>query len=138
MSIECGRCKGCGYTAIDEDHTPWAKIEGRAKTGLKRESCNWCSGIGRIIREPLAGDLRIWAVRNPPARPTLQLVASIDEAKRTLQTWIDNDLKNIAVEANAFGCETFDGEEWSEWEGESGEDICDVLDQEQDKHEAHA
>jgi hypothetical protein len=137
MSIECGRCKGCGYTANDEDHTPWSLVATNARAELKRGLCNWCSGTGRIIREPLAGDVRIWAIRNPPAHPTTQLVASLDEAKRILQTWTDKDLQNIAVLANAFGCETFDGEEWSEWEDKNGEDICAVMDREAEAHEAH-
>jgi hypothetical protein len=139
MSIACPRCKGCGYTANDEDHTPWAKVEAAARSELKRESCNWCYTTGRIVREPLAGDIRIWAVRNPPASPTIQLVASLEEAKRILQRWIDADLQSIFVVANAFGCETFDGEEWSEWEtDDTGDDICVVMDREKDASDAKA
>ncbi len=71
-----------------------------------------------------AGALRTWWIRNPPATPTYQTVASPEEAVTVLAALAEADLRRgSGVESNAGGLEVFDGTEWEEWASPDGFDI---------------
>ncbi len=81
------------------------------------------------------GDLRAWAIRNPPAEPTCEIVQTPEEAINILSAAIATDLKDESVWSNAFGLEKYEdvgnegGPEWCEWYNDEGQDIMEIMDE---------
>ena len=84
MTYVCPTCKGCGLVANDEAHSPWYDFLAAhphykdvsipldpADVGIdfRPLRCPACGGEGRMEKLPVKGDMRVWAVRNPPDRP---------------------------------------------------------------------
>jgi hypothetical protein len=72
---------------------------------------------------PNVGDLAVWNVVNPPRNPYLFPVDTPEEAKEMIEKLADAQLVTKAIVVNAFGLVEWDGEEWTEWGSEEGEDI---------------
>lgn len=69
------------------------------------------------------GNLRVWWIQNPPAKPELYPVQSTDEAIAKLKELEERDLREPSVISNAGGLEVFEGGEWGEYYDEEGRDI---------------
>ena len=72
---------------------------------------------------PEIKDLAVWFIFNPPREPVLLPVHTPEEAVLMIFSLSKAMLVTDAVEANAFGLMEFDGEEWTEWESEDGDQI---------------
>jgi hypothetical protein len=72
---------------------------------------------------PNIGDLAVWTVINPPRSPYLFPVNSPKEAKQMINQLAWAMSTTDAISVNAFGLVEWDGEEWTEWHSEEGEDI---------------
>ena len=142
MTYVCPTCKGCGLVANDEAHSPWYDFLAAhphykdvsipldpADVGIdfRPVRCHTCGGEGRMEKLPVKGDMRVWAVRNPPARPDFFPASDVAMAKVVINALTASDLQAAWVQANVFGLEVFDGDDWSEWEDANGEDICGVM-----------
>lgn len=80
--------------------------------------------------------LRVWLMRN--FKTTKKEVASVNEAKKIIRKAIKSDLKNSLIIDNAFGLEVYENNrgklEWCEWYNEeTGNDICQEIDEEDEK-----
>ena len=80
--------------------------------------------FARESRMPVAGQLRVWAIRNIPGEAEYFPVEQPGEG--VAQTLILEDLANPFVTSNAFGMEEFDGGEWTEWYDEQGNSASDL------------
>lgn len=69
------------------------------------------------------GDLIVWNIINPPREPYLFPVNSPEEAKLMIDRMAAAQLVTDKIVANAFGLVEWDGQEWTEWESEYGEQI---------------
>lgn len=67
--------------------------------------------------------LRVWCIINVPNHPVRMYVESPAEAKAVIDKMADAQLDDPEVFTNAFGLEEWDGEEWTEWYSDDGEDI---------------
>ncbi|MHC4566637.1 MAG: hypothetical protein ACYTE3_12865 [Planctomycetota bacterium] len=72
---------------------------------------------------PEDGALAVWVVVNPPHKPYLFPVNNPSEAKEMIDRLAKAMLITQAIESNALGLVEWDGDEWTEWESEDGEDI---------------
>ncbi|MDY0104250.1 MAG: hypothetical protein RBS07_15050 [Lentimicrobium sp.] len=73
-------------------------------------------------------ELRVWWNRN--GRQSTYAVSTVDEAKAKLKYLANEDLKNRSVIWNAGGLEVYEDGEWSEWYGDDGRDINEIMDDE--------
>lgn len=79
--------------------------------------------------KPNEGDLRVWWVPNPPREPFYYPVKTVDEAKKVIDVLAQYDLYlGELIVANGSGLEVYDGEDWTEWDNEDGDDIGEVID----------
>ena len=74
------------------------------------------------------GALRVWWIPQVPMKPFRVAVESVAEAAKLLQVLADYDIFQFDNKVkpdycNAGGLEEFDGEEWSDWYSEEGDDI---------------
>lgn len=72
----------------------------------------------------------VWNVINPPAAPIHYLVGSTTEAMGLINRMADEQLKSPDIFANAFGLTVFEDGEWVEWHDDEGQDISDLMNQE--------
>lgn len=70
------------------------------------------------------GDLRVWYINNPPNRPTLHPVRDIEAALTTYEELLREDKGEYHP---AIGLEVFENGQWCEWYDDNGDDIQDVL-----------
>ncbi len=70
---------------------------------------------------------RVWWVINPPNPPHFTSVSSPEEGLKLIKEEIQRQLNSPVIWGNAFGLETFEDGEWSEWYDEGGFDIMEVL-----------
>lgn len=85
-------------------------------------------------KKPKEGDLRVWLNRN--GQSEYITVGSQAEAKTIIRKAIKKDLKDYSISFNAFGLERFEDKEWGEWYSRDGEDIMEVIDNEEMEAEA--
>lgn len=131
LTMSCPTCKGCGL--LGPDGLPWFEFVAATppvdgQTEFRPHRCGGCGGQGTVEQVPVEGDLRVWAIRNPPAHPTFYRASNLEVAKHVLEALVASDLNMPWVQANVFGLEIFQDGEWSEWENAEGQDICAVLD----------
>jgi len=70
------------------------------------------------------GELAVWRIINPPAKPTWYNVETPHDGKLLIDTLARADLKNASIWANVFGLCEWDGTEFTEWyDPETGEGI---------------
>lgn len=74
------------------------------------------------------GDYRVWLNRNK--QNEFIVVGSRVEAKRVIRKAIEEDLKDDSIYFNAFGLERFEAGKWSEWYDNDGDDIMDIIEDE--------
>jgi len=73
------------------------------------------------------GALKVWNVINPPRKPVWIPVSSVYEALETINHLINKQLKMKSITSNAFGLCEWDGEEWTEWYNDEGQDVMDLI-----------
>lgn len=141
MTIQCATCEGTGLVVrVIETGLliPWfrrtdpASYKDRAvpSTGYEpRSRCPNCGGDGRIEKDPRPHDLRVWAIRHPPAAPTLIDVLSLSEATTVINALALSDQGMPWVGASAFGLEVFEDGEWGEWENANGQSIAEIIEE---------
>jgi len=74
------------------------------------------------------GQLRVWHIPQVPMEAFRVYVENPKEAKKILEILADYDIfqfeHNVKPDySNAAGLEEFDGNEWTEWADEEGDDI---------------
>ena len=79
---------------------------------------------------PIANEqkLRVWWIPQIPGKPFMVPVNSLKEAKKILNVLADYDLFQLMSGikpsyCNGGGLEVLNGDEWTEWLSEDGEDI---------------
>jgi len=78
-------------------------------------------------------NLRVWWIQNPPNKPRYYPVLNIEQAKETLKNLATRDLKlGARVVANAGGLEIFEDNKWSEYYNDYGQDIDEIMSEEQE------
>jgi len=77
--------------------------------------------------------LRVWNIVNPPASPSFYPVFSIAQARSLINSLADAQLCDRKVICNAFGLETLENGQWTEWHDDSGNSIDDLLETEDAK-----
>jgi hypothetical protein len=85
------------------------------------------------------GQLRVWHIPQVPAPPMFYVdVSSSEEAKKVLNILWDYD--NFQFEnkikpdfSNASGLEIYENNEWCEWNDDLGDDICEVMRNEEEE-----
>ena len=83
--------------------------------------------IVRANTQAPIGSLRVWNVINPPGEPLWYPVETPEEGARLIDQLANEQVKDDAVFANAFGLCEWDGEEWTEWYDDEGNDVDDIL-----------
>lgn len=69
------------------------------------------------------GDLRVWAMRNPPSKPEIYPVDTPEEAQRTIKAVGDTLAHSRDTVVAAFGLRVWVGDEWMEWSDSQGRNI---------------
>lgn len=77
------------------------------------------------------GQLRVYHIANGEYAHQ-QEVQTPEEAMKLIDKWSEEDLHNPRIEYNCFGLEEYsekaiDGEHWTEWYNENGDDIMEVM-----------
>lgn len=67
--------------------------------------------------------LRVWHLRNVPSFATHYEVATPELAAWLIEELAEKDLQDPLVYNNAFGLEMLEGDEWTEWFTDTGDDI---------------
>ena len=75
---------------------------------------------------PKVGDLKVWNVINPPRQPTWHPVKSPDAGALLILKLANEQLKDDSIFSNAFGMCEWDGDEWTEWYDDEGNDVDDI------------
>jgi hypothetical protein len=68
-------------------------------------------------------EYRVWNVVNPPNAPTFYSVDSPEAGAALIDKLARMQLNSFVVSSNAFGFETVEDDEWTEWCDEDGENI---------------
>ena len=68
--------------------------------------------------------MKVWAIRN--GKEDFYNVDTPQEAFALINNMADADLKNDAIDFNAFDLLVFDGQDWAPWENSEG-DAMDYL-----------
>ena len=74
------------------------------------------------------GDLRVWAVANPPNEPAYYPVKDINHALRLINALADSQFLQPEISSNAFGVEAYLDGTWEDWYSDEGEDWCEYED----------
>ena len=83
-------------------------------------------------RRAKKGALRVWWIPQVPGEAFHVRVKSVEQAKFTITLLADYDQFQLDQRvkgdySNAGGLQMWDGEEWTEWYSEDGEDIDEVM-----------
>lgn len=92
------------------------------------KTVNKTKGVVAAGSTAVLGQLRVWWIPQVPGKPFTVDVSNIREAKLLLNTLANYDIfqyeNRIKPDyCNAGGLQTWDGEEWTDWYDEEGNDI---------------
>jgi len=73
------------------------------------------------------GSLRVWNVINPPCEPVWHPVETPEEGARLIDQLANEQVNDPLIFVNAFGLCEWDGEEWTEWYDDIGNEVDSIL-----------
>ena len=89
------------------------------------------AAIARSISTEDRSRFRVWHAQNIPSAMTLYAVTGVEEAKALIDRLILEDLEDESIKSNAFGLEELETDGYHEWQNEMGQDIAEIMDDEE-------